>query len=1155
MRVPDVPGCVVVAPTAEEAVRRTPAAIALHLEAASHTGERLKSPKGLDDHKAAGTFGENVRWDTVEVGSERRLSPRDFMRARRPELYSDSVTEREPVVDVAFLHFTLAQVTERKEEVAFEHFCRKLAEKEICPNLIPQTGPTGGGDSKVDTETYPVAERIAERWYVGDPERASRERWAFAFSAKQDWRSKVRDDIRKIAKTGRGYTVAYFMSNQQVRDRDRGTLEDELRDRWGLDVRILDRNWIADRVLEKGHYELFESTLQVHLGGTTTGRLGRADAERARSLTELDSQIGDPDRYAGVGHQLAEDCLETALLARGLDRPRTEVDGRFDRAERMARERGTERQLLRITYHRAWTATCWYEDYVEFERLYEFTESLGLGTDNVWDLERLAILWQVGITWQRSKSVPEDDAQWGERATQLRCALKAIAEDGGRPTSSLMARTLLAIMMMTEEQSREALAGGLREIAAILETARDHLDYPFDSMARIVEELVNMVGGEEDLDGPLERIIEMQAERGGDMQEGRMRLKRALVCVKTARYGEAIAQAGKAQLLLGRGGADEEFLHSIFATAYAYEAMGLLWAARANYAFALHWIVRQSDTTGELPSSLYVPLTRLIWLEIELGRIPQALCWLEFHRLTLNAVDLTREQIERLVEESALVDAVLAILVLRTPWPDLPKLDRAPGLLEGLGLDVCRVAALFLLGYDEAVKSETGFDEPEEVFAKLLGQPAADDVAERADWGMRWPFSLRTILFGCRIEVLATDGLPSLLLGETVLAFVESFLATSSMGKKRLSARAELCVEVVAKEDAEQPFEYELVEDDAGEVKIIVSHPEAPMRVVGETHVKRMMEILVQLLAQLWIPMRPEDLEALFVEERAPDRASLTAQLPVVYGGVLGQGAKVEAKDWMAHVTESLSLRRSAPWRPVADASPKGAEDSVKATRHDRPSSGVDADRHRDMKVLTVLNLPLWDAAQWKGLGFTFARYPDDLPEMHFLFDDIEAGRKIFRGWLKRFGTVDRDDTIGLTLVTGVDRDHPDWYRLAVGYRDADVLDSGARFLGFSARSLEMNPRDSHNLGQFLERYQRLGRYRIAPMDRQAAGRVVQATHPGISIEKRLLKIVPAWTLGPDDFLRIALPGITNPVVPSGEEDPPFHRPSTGRPVVFDDDG
>ena len=77
------------------------------------------------------------------------------------------------------------------------------------------------------------------------------------------------------------------------------------------------------------------------------------------------------------------------------------------------------------------------------------------------------------------------------------------------------------------------------------------------------------------------------------------------------------------------------------------------------------------------------------------------------------------------------------------------------------------------------------------------------------------------------------------------------------------------------------------------------------------------------------------------------------------------------------------------------------------------------------------------------------------------MFDDLEAGRKIFRGRLKRFGKVDRD--------------HPDWYRLAVGYRDADVLDSGARFLGLSAKFLEINPRDSDNLEQVLQRYQRMG--------------------------------------------------------------------------------
>ncbi len=78
---------------------------------------------------------------------------REFMRARRPELYSDTLKVEISEMDRRQFEFHLHSLTSRKEEVAFENFARALAEKELCPNLIPQTGPTGGGDSKVDTET------------------------------------------------------------------------------------------------------------------------------------------------------------------------------------------------------------------------------------------------------------------------------------------------------------------------------------------------------------------------------------------------------------------------------------------------------------------------------------------------------------------------------------------------------------------------------------------------------------------------------------------------------------------------------------------------------------------------------------------------------------------------------------------------------------------------------------------------------------------------------------------------------------------------------------------------------------------------------------------------------------------------------------------
>ena len=46
-------------------------------------------------------------------------------------------------------------------------FARGLAERLICPNLLPHTGPTGGGDSKVDSETVPVADTLTLGWYSG----------------------------------------------------------------------------------------------------------------------------------------------------------------------------------------------------------------------------------------------------------------------------------------------------------------------------------------------------------------------------------------------------------------------------------------------------------------------------------------------------------------------------------------------------------------------------------------------------------------------------------------------------------------------------------------------------------------------------------------------------------------------------------------------------------------------------------------------------------------------------------------------------------------------------------------------------------------------------------------------------------------------------
>jgi hypothetical protein len=138
-----------------------------------------------------------------------------------------------------------------------------LCERTVCPNLLPQTGPTGGGDSKVDAETYPVAEELSDAWYVGVASGAHDERWAFAVSAKEVWKPKLRADVAKAVATARGYKKIFFITNQAVSDRERAKEEDDLRATHGVDVRIFDRTWILDRVFSENLAHLAVEELGV----------------------------------------------------------------------------------------------------------------------------------------------------------------------------------------------------------------------------------------------------------------------------------------------------------------------------------------------------------------------------------------------------------------------------------------------------------------------------------------------------------------------------------------------------------------------------------------------------------------------------------------------------------------------------------------------------------------------------------------------------------------------------------------------------------------------------------------------------------------------------------------------------------------------------
>lgn len=84
-----------------------------------------------------------------------KLSPREFLKARRPEHFSDSVIERTNALDRSMLEYHLESLTNRSQETDFQQFAQHLAEREICPNLLPQTGPTGAVTARLTPKLTP----------------------------------------------------------------------------------------------------------------------------------------------------------------------------------------------------------------------------------------------------------------------------------------------------------------------------------------------------------------------------------------------------------------------------------------------------------------------------------------------------------------------------------------------------------------------------------------------------------------------------------------------------------------------------------------------------------------------------------------------------------------------------------------------------------------------------------------------------------------------------------------------------------------------------------------------------------------------------------------------------------------------------------------
>jgi hypothetical protein len=139
-------------------------------------------------------------------------------------------------------------------------------------------------------------------------------------------------------------------------------LEDALSKEHNVPVTIHDRSWIVKEVIEHDRKDIAYNYLHVGEIKSDPLQLGPTDYSRFRQLRDIEGSFDDPEAYRGMELQRATEALVAAKLCRGLERPRPETDGLFQRAIRFAHADGTFRHSLDARYEHIWTAFWWFDD-------------------------------------------------------------------------------------------------------------------------------------------------------------------------------------------------------------------------------------------------------------------------------------------------------------------------------------------------------------------------------------------------------------------------------------------------------------------------------------------------------------------------------------------------------------------------------------------------------------------------------------------------------------------------------------------------------------------------------------------------------------------------------------------------------------------------
>jgi tetratricopeptide (TPR) repeat protein len=1006
----------------------------------------------------------------------------------------------------------------------------------------------GGGDSKVDSETYPVADRLALTWFTGVGREASSERWAFAFSAKKDWQPKVKSDVSKIEQTNRGYAKAFFITNQVVSDRKRAKVEDELTKKHKLDVRILDRTWILDRVFSNKRENLAIEELGITGLSRTNLKKGPLDTKREDDLTRIETRIEEKLQQGIFNHNLVDDCLEAADLARQLERSPVEVEGRYARLDRLALEFGTPRQQVESAYQWAWTLYWWLEDFTTFAIQYKKVEERAKDSRNSYDLERLSTLWTTLFLLSHDGIVHSEIEVHTET---LRRELKRLSQEIDRPSTALQAETMLIEIEMTQcFREGKSFDDSLIALRSVVQRSEGLVGYPLEPLVKILTEIGATLDGSKAYDELFETLIQVTSNRDGEIRAAQLLLNRGEGQLENNRIIEAIATFGRALGLLYKHETREEVVEALYMCARAYEQAGLPWAARGTLISAVSIATNDFWQYGNVTPYQVICSWKLKWLELRLGRLPQILTWHEVAGILNYSLSQKKGGSESAFEGENSFDLLLGRLMLRLGLSELSALTALPNKLYQLGLHFSAEALLYALGHeDEFAESASMMNfATEEAALKMRDFTADGPLAEKLVLYKDEDVFLQSKILGCTIIVKTDCNSPGLEIAESFLAALESFLATSTL-KNAMAREPLLNVEVKVTDGLTKLISSDMQERSGRPYLVINCQPFSPHEISVEDQKKfrdALLHVTIETLANIMFFKETEkDLEILFRDEKVVDRAISFSGVIGVQANVLGYNPKTLLTSWIEPEATVYPLLRKEPWdinKPIIEEKLPRKPLNLADPTTESPPELLDPNQmtHDQIEVVSLIRERLWSKARWSGALFITHENADYPPFLGLVFRDRDSGSEIFRQWIEELGEVDVEGKLRVLVVRSIDKKQPHAYRIVLG-SNPTAYNLEKRYFTYMYRVHKMDAVTPKNLDNFLSYHKKIGSFFLVPAF--VPSNWNETTDPDIDWDLRILvknvHVRNAWEIGLNDPDAIGIQEDDDPIIPEKAIDPP----------------